>query len=927
MAEDNFKRNLKDEKEFLQIQRDIKEQFENQVGSIRDYAEWQKKVGQVWKELKTMQKEINKLEAEGTVESKKKAAELKKEYEQLLEINKQLIKQGNILKATANIIDKQWGGVLGNILNKWFDFDEAVRRTGISMGISGTRMNMMQQNIINARNYTAEWGVEQKEVAEAQLAYSDELGRSVILSSAALQNMAMIGTKTGLGMQGVAQMAGQMEAFGFGAEKSVQLISELSAGAEAMGVNSGKVLKKFEQNLGLMNKLNFKNGVKGMMQMAKFSEKYKIDMNAVAGVADKVFRPEGAIEAAAQLQVLGGDLAALGDPFQLMYKARNAPEELAKSLTKAASASATFDKKTGEFKLNAYELDRMKEASAALNIPMEELVQTAKQGAKINMLEKMLGGKKLDPDTMDMLTGLADAEGNIQIGFDSKGEAITKKLSQLSDQDILGLTEKRKLEDKSQKDALSIRQEWMAMIDQLTMATWPLLKSLQDFFKPGIDKMSTKITEWVDSISKWVKTIGIFLGAVTLLWAGMQIFKAGQAIWNTISATIAFFKGTPGADYKKGFEYGRGQAMGYQSATKASSVSGGAKGFLKSQKGTPETPTGGGPGQQGPGGMTKGINTRDMIQGAAAILILSAALYVFAKALQEFEKLKDGWGTLAIAAGSLLVLAGSLWLVGKIMSNASASLIEGSFAILVLSAAMIPFAYALQMMNGVGIGTVFVLAAGLTVLGIAGFLMGEAAPEIILGALAIGALGLAVIPLAYAFTLVAEGISTIVNSFTQMFAVIGPNGASLLMAGVGFMAMAAGIGILTISLIAMGAAALFALPGLLILGEVTSMLTETASALQSTGGGEGIAKAVNAINSVDQNKLDALKDLSMWMALVGASPTIKFDESLTIDGSIQLTGQAGGKTNTNWIDDPIFVSKLKELIADATESDKRGGKK
>ena len=47
------------------------------------------------------------------------------------------------------------------------------------------------------------------------------------------------------------------------------------------------------------------------------------------------------------------------------------------------------------------------------------------------------------------------------------------------------------------------------------------------------------------------------------------------------------------------------------------------------------------------------------------------------------------------------------------------------------------------------------------------------------------------------------------------------------------------------------------------------------------------------------------------MSLLGATTTIKFDESLSIDGSIEISGEGGGKTNTDWIKDPIFVSKLK----------------
>ena len=63
------------------------------------------------------------------------------------------------------------------------------------------------------------------------------------------------------------------------------------------------------------------------------------------------------------------------------------------------------------------------------------------------------------------------------------------------------------------------------------------------------------------------------------------------------------------------------------------------------------------------------------------------------------------------------------------------------------------------------------------------------------------------------------------------------------------------------------------------------------------------------------------------MSLLGASPTIKFDENLTIDGKIQISGQAGGKKDTDWVDDPIFVNKLKQLIVEATDVEKNGGKK
>jgi len=917
--EDNFKRNLADEAKYLQMQQDINETFKEQVTSFKGYAEYQNRINKNWGDIKIIQAQILELAEDTTEEGKKKLASLKKEQQLLIETNKQLAKQGSLIKSAANILDKNFLGVLGNILTKWFDFDEAVRKTGVNMGLSGSKMNMMQSNMIAARNVAAEWGFEAKDLAEAQGAYSDEVGRSVILSGEVLKTMSMIGAKTGLGVEGVAAMSGEMEAFGFGAEKSVALIAEMSSEAEAIGANSSKVLKSFQSNLGLMNKLNFNKGVKGMMAMAAYSEKYKIDMNSVASVADKVFRPEGAIEAAAQLQVLGGSLAALGDPFQLMYKARNSPEELAKSLTKAASASATFDKATGEWKVNANELDRLKEAAAALGMDYAELAKTAKQTAKINAFEGMLKGKGLDPKTVDMITGMANADGTIQIGVNpDTGLPLTKKLSELSKDEAINLAKKRDLDDKTQKDAISMRQEWAAVIDQLTMAFWPLLQSIQNWLKPAADNLTSGFTKFLDTTKMLLPIIKWFAIGVGTLFL---VMKAIQAI-NFVKNMIGFFG--PGKNFKQGYEMGKGFNAatgkgGDFSKKQMKWLSKKESSGLSTQSESPSTPsTKGG----GAGDVTKGINATDMIKGAVAILILSAALFVFAKSLQEMDKVSNKGEVILMTAAGLAILGTAAWALSKVEKD----MIEGAVAIAILGASMIPLAYGLQMMKDVGLDSILVMAAGLGVLTLAVFALGALGETGIgeIGVLLLLGLSVAAMALGYAFKLVAEGVSTILGSLTQLFTVI--SGPQLIEASLGMGFLAISIGLLSASLIALAFSSLLALPGLLILGGVTSMLTQTASALASTGGAEGITKTINAINSVDENKLQALKDLSVWMALLGSTTTIKFDESLHIDGSIQIAGKSGGKSDTDWVSDPIFVSKLKQLIAESTEKDKNGGK-
>ena len=42
--------------------------------------------------------------------------------------------------------------------------------------------------------------------------------------------------------------------------------------------NASKVLKNFQQNMKLAQNYNFKNGVKGVMQMSAYAEKMKINI-------------------------------------------------------------------------------------------------------------------------------------------------------------------------------------------------------------------------------------------------------------------------------------------------------------------------------------------------------------------------------------------------------------------------------------------------------------------------------------------------------------------------------------------------------------------------------------------------------------------------------------------------------------------------
>ena len=76
-------------------------------------------------------------------------------------------------------------------------------------------------------------------------------------------------------------------------------------------------------------------------------------------------------------------------------------------------------------------------------------------------------------------------------------------------------------------------------------------------------------------------------------------------------------------------------------------------------------------------------------------------------------------------------------------------MIKGAAAIAVLGAALIPMAVGLNLKKDVGVGTLVVMAGGLTVLGVAGALIGSFLPLILSGAVGIAALGASIIPVSY----------------------------------------------------------------------------------------------------------------------------------------------------------------------------------
>ena len=152
---------------------------------------------------------------------------------------------------------------------------------------------------------------------------------------------------------------------------------------------------------------------------------------------------------------------------------------------------------------------------------------------------------------------------------------------------------------------------------------------------------------------------------------------------------------------------------------------------------------------------TLGKGSTAMMKGAAAVAILGASVVPLAFGLNLMKDV--GLGTLVVLAGGLTVLG----IAGAAIGSFLPLMLSGAVGIAALGASIIPFAIAMNIMNDVGIGTIGVLAAGLITLGISAAAMGSFLPLILMGAVAIGALGVAIIPFALAAHLLGGAMESI----------------------------------------------------------------------------------------------------------------------------------------------------------------------
>lgn len=244
---------------------------------------------------------------------------------------------------------------------------------------------------------------------------------------------------------------------------------------------------------------------------------------------------------------------------------------------------------------------------------------------------------------------------------------------------------------------------------------------------------------------------------------------------------------------------------------------------------------------------------------------------------KSLGKLGEGIGKFGkgVGKGIYKVLAS---IANGIAKFGNPKVILGGLAMVIIASSLIPLAYAMNLMKGVGFKTVLVVASSLVVLAGAAALMGAimgsgiGAAAIFLGALAFAALGASLIPLAYALNLASPAL----QSFAYVLSALGQlNPLKIMLLGPALVMLSVGLAALTASSILGGIANFFMgdknpIDKLIELGKAAVHINKLAGSIRElTSVMAPLGDSLKKVSTKDINKLANVKLRSMGNGLVG----------------------------------------------------------
>ena len=607
---------------------------------------------------------------------------------------------------------------------------------------------------------TARFGMSVGETAEAMGQLSQDLRTTnfEVLAEAA-ESMAAMGKSTGLNTAEMSKLSKEYVKFGGGIKQMEEDAAQTMKDAAAYGVSGNEVMKEMSKNMSKMRTMGFVGGEASMRRMVLESKRLGMNVDDIFETGKRARNIEGAMEMAAELQLAGGSFAAI-DPMQLLSAARKGPEELQKLLGEMGKDIGTFNSETGKLEFDAVDTDRLQMVSDATGQSMESLTNMIGQNAEDMNKMDLLGGLGASLDGLDdkqkaylmQMTKVGEG-GKLEFMGEMEGIDDFSDISAGSIKDAIAAEEKKKktLEDQAKQN--------QGLTDSVEALKQSVINTLVPFFQPVI-QILTDVIQSINSAGPFLKGVfGVLMVAMAVL------FGPAKAFANGIMQGKGFAIGSSGGGLMKGL--------------KSMLPGGGGASDVASKVQGPKPPPS--PGKSASGGWIKSlamgiksfksVKYADILKLGVALTVIGASVGLFMLGIAASGS-PDG-AQLAAAAASMVIMAGGLWLAMKILGKMSMKdVLMGAAAMAIMGVALVPFAYAAQMLSDVdwlnvlaGVGVAILVVGLLTLLGVG---MMFAMPFLLMGAGALAIAGIALLIGAYAMAQAGEYLVSAMEPLEQI---------------------------------------------------------------------------------------------------------------------------------------------------------------
>lgn len=496
-------------------------QMVDDAENLRDAKKNLKKTAE---EIKKLDETANKLEAKGNKLAadmvKKKKAQLELEQE-IAEVNVETAKTtSSKMGGAMNMISKIGGGIatqfsgigsifsgiLGTAFNlakslfdiilpiekawkMFLEMQKVVGGVAADIGLTYKEYRSLLSQMPVLYNEIAGYGGKIEDIGKIIKGFSDDTGKNRLFSKEEITDIVKLGYSTGLGVEGVTNMVAEFDNLGISLGTTMKTAEKGRQVAAKFNINQTKLLKTTTDVVKNLTGTAFGRSVEDLTKLAAKAESLRFNLaESINSFKDAFFSPEKAVEAAARIQVLGGEMAQqFGDPFSLMYESMNNADGMAEKLIASAKDLAVKNK-NGEFIIPPAQRQILREQAEALGQDYDQIVNAAIEQAKVGdkMISLAKSGASLtgfDDDQKQQLANLMtlNKSGQYEIKMPN---GVSELVSSITSEDQLkNILAQRRASDTAAENRLTLQERLNIVLDRFAIGLTPLFEKLNGFLE------------------------------------------------------------------------------------------------------------------------------------------------------------------------------------------------------------------------------------------------------------------------------------------------------------------------------------------------------------------------------------------------------------------------------------------------------------